>query len=197
MHNLFELAERHVKFKRDVFEKLQQQSMAEIESLATKEARIVYEWNRQVAGCFQRSRAFMRLKISPHSIVYGELEPEHFVEDMVARWFLSRFPLFTIMIESKRGTIVVAKGKPLQRYTEKIDELLPQFEKQLPKNDILSEIGEFKEDDYWENYYSSQFIIERRNKRYFLRNIPKKFHNWKSLATEKEHFENNKKLTQF
>jgi len=193
----FNLAHRHKDFDVRVMGVLRHQSKAEVEARSTKEARIVYNWNRQVAGCYQRSRAFSRLKISKHSIVYCRIEPEHYVEDLVAKWFLSRFPMFTVMIESSRGTFVVSKDKELKIYEESIDELLPRFEKELPKNEILCELGEFNEDVFWERYYDSQFIKERKNRRYFLKNIPKKFLRWGSLGLEKDRFEKNKRLSEF
>lgn len=193
----FNLVYRHKDFKIEVFRKLDGQSDFEIEARATKEARIVYNWNRQVAGCYQRSRAFSRLKINEHSIVYGEIEPEHYVEDLVAEWFLSRFPLFTVIIGSKRGTFVVSKDKDLEKFDKGIDELLPKFEKRLPKNEILAELGSFKEDDFWESYYDSQFIKERKNTKYFLKNMPKKFHEWGSLELERKKFRKDKLLTTY
>ena len=123
---MLELAERHKDFKAEVFKKVNE---SDIESLSTPEAKKAYNWNRQVAGCYQRSRAFARLNINKHSIIYGKIEPEHFVEDLVAKWFLSRFPIFTIMVESKRGTFVVSKDSKLRVYKETIDSLLPKFEK--------------------------------------------------------------------
>ena len=193
----FNLAERHKDFDIKVVKKLETQNPYEVENLATKEARIVYEWNRQVAGCYQRSRAFSRLKISTHSIVYGKIEPEHYVEDLVAKWFLSRFPMFTVMIESNRGTFIVSRDKELKIYQEKIGEMLPKLEKELPKNDILSELSVFNDEDFWQKYYESQLVKERRNKRYFLRNMPKKFHMWESLTVEKDELIKDLRLCDF
>lgn len=193
----FNLADRHKEFDPRVMNVLRYQSAAEVEARSTKEARIVYNWNRQVAGCYQRSRAFSRLKISKHSIVYGYIEPEHYVEDLVAEWFLSRFPMFTVMIGSGRGTFVVSRDRGLKVYNECIEDLLPRFEKELPENEILSELSGFNEDVFWEKYYDSQFIKERKNKKYFLKNIPKKFLKWGSLGLEKDRFNKNMRLDNF
>ena len=176
---------------------LKAQDNSLINSLSTPEARQVYNWNRQVGNTYQRARAFARLKISKCGIVHSKIDPEHYVEDIVARWFLSRFPIFTIMIESKRGTFVISKDSGLTIYKEKIQDLLPEFEKTLPENKILADLEDFNDDEFWEKYYGSQFIRERKNRRYFLHNIPKKFHNWESLALEKKSFEKNKCLNEF
>ncbi|MBD3164524.1 DUF4130 domain-containing protein [Candidatus Woesearchaeota archaeon] len=193
----FNLAKRHKNYRKEVLEKLGKQSESEIESISTYEARQAYNWNKQVAACYQRSRAFIRLKISRYGIVYGRLEPEHFVEDMVAEWLVSRFPKLAVMIESFRGTFVVSKEKPLTVYREKIEELLPMLEKSLPEDAILKKLEEFNDEDYWENYYDSQFIKTRKNRKYFLHNIPKKFHNWDGLRLEKERFSGNRKLKDY
>ncbi len=214
----FNLARRHSKFDQKVIGILKTQTNSEINSLSTKEARQVYNWNRQVASTYQRARAFARLKISKHGIVYGKIEPGHYVEDLVANWFLSRFPIFIIMIESQRGTFVISKDKELIVYKEKIEKLLPEFEKLQPENNILKDLEDFNDDmsemlgisehfkntskedvfnEFWKKYYDSQFIKERKNRRYFLHNIPKKFHKWDSLELEKKRFEKNKVLTKF
>jgi hypothetical protein len=101
------------------------------------------------------------------------------------------------MIESQRGTYIISPDKELTIYKENIDSLLPKFEKTMPENSILADLEEFNEDEFWEKYYDSQFIKERKNRRYFLHNIPKKFHNWESLALEKRRFEKNKSLNEF
>ena len=188
---------RHKKFRKEVIERLRIQNNTEIESISTKESRIVYEWNKQVAGCYQRCRAFLRLKISKKGIVYGKIEPEHFVEDLVAKWFLSRFPMFIIMIQSPRGTFVISNNKELKKYDENIEELLPRFEAKIEDNKLLNDLTDFNDDSYWEKYYDSQFIKTQKNKKYFLHNIPKKFHNWDSLRLEKNRFDKNKKLDEF
>ena len=193
----FNLASRHGKFNFKVMQVLKNQEDSEINSHSTKEARQVYNWNRQVGGTYQRAREFARLKISKFGIVYGKIEPEHYVEDLVARWFLSRFPLFTIMIESPRGTFVVSKNSSLTVYKEKIEQLLPEFEKNQPENEILADLEDFNDDEFWERYYDSQLIKERKNRRYFLHSIPKKFHNWESLGLERRKFGKNKALSEF
>ena len=177
--------------------KLKTQSKSQIDSISTLEARQAYNWNNQVAYCYQRARAFSRLEINKHGIVYGKIEPEHFVEDLVARWFLERFPIFTIMIESSRGTFVISKDSPLKTYKESIKTLLPSFERNLPENPLLKDLEDFNDESYWEKYYNSQFIKSRKNKRYFLHNIPKKFHNWESLKHEKKRFCGNRELSEF
>ena len=101
------------------------------------------------------------------------------------------------MIESSRGTFVISKDEKLAIYKDKIDELLPKFEKLLPENDLLKGLEDFNDDEYWEKYYDSQFIKERKNKRYFLKNIPKKFHDWQGLKLEKNRFEKNRNLSDF
>jgi probable DNA metabolism protein len=193
----FNLATRHKNFDIKLFEKLKTQNESEILNLATPESRKVYNWNRQVASCFHRCREFARLKISSAGILYGRIEPEHHVEDMVVKWFSGRFPLFTIMLESSRGTFIVTKDKKFSIHDKSISVLLPRFEKMLPKSEILSELEDFNSDEYWEKYYRSQDIKERRNRRYFQANIPRKFHNWEGLKLEKERFEGNKKLSDY
>ena len=193
----FNLAPRHKDFKKEVIELLKKQDPVSINSVSTQEARKAYNWNRQVAGCYQRSREFARLKISPFGILYGKIEPEHYVEDLVVRWFSSRFPMFIIMLESKRGVFVFTRDRNLILFDEPLTDILSKFEKISPKNQMLEELQDFNSDEYWEKYYSSQFIKSRKNRRYFQRNIPKMFHGWEGLKLEKKRFDGNNKLSDY
>jgi probable DNA metabolism protein len=191
----FSLARRHRRFKKEV--RRQARQLSESEAISTKEGRQLYNWNRQVAGCYDKSRAFARLKISKHGIVYGKVEPEHYVEDMVAKFFAKRFPMFLIMIESSRGTFVIGKDKRLRVYSKKMGELLSRFEKELPEQEILSGLEDFDADAYWERYYASQLISHRKNKKYFHRGMPKKYLRWESLGIEKASVDGNRRLGEF
>ena len=192
----FPLIRRHARFREEILESLKRQSEREIQTISTKEARKAYEWNRQVASCYHLSRSFSRLRTNKHGIVYCEIEPEHFVEDLVAKWFYTRFPKFAVIVSSKRGCFICEKGK-LTRSDLKLKELIGIKEKSLPINPILAEMEDFQTEEFWESYYSSQLIEERRNKKYFLRNMPKKYHKWESLKSERKVWRKDKNLSEF
>jgi len=172
---LFNCAERHKRFRKELLAKAVEQPIELIRQQATRESRILYNLHRQVLGCYQLTRAFTRLDVSPHGILYAEIEPEHHVEDMVARWFLSRFPGKTILLQSRRGTFMCS-SEGLFISSERINEILPKLEKERPIDSICKEVSEF-DAGIWDEYYRSQNIAERRNIRYFSRNLPKKYLN--------------------
>lgn len=187
MIDLFELAPRHEKFTKKLLKTVESQPCDLVENKATPESRTLYSLHRQVAGDFQRWRAFARLEISKHGIVFGKIQPEHKVEDMVIEWFLSRFPLFTIVLESRRGTFMISKGSGMKMVKKRLKQLILELEKKLPENPLLSDLMDFNTKS-WENLYDSNFIKQRKNTKLFLKNIPKKYHHLGSLALEKRKF---------
>jgi probable DNA metabolism protein len=193
----FNLISRHSKYDPRVEETLHGENPAEISSVSTVASRTAHNWQRQVLNSYQRSRAFARLKISQYGILYGRIEPEHYVEDMVARWFSSRFPMFAIIIESKRGTFAINRDKNLEILQEPLYQVLSRYEKMLPKSDMLSDLVDFNSDEFWNSYYKSQHIKQRKNRRYFLKNMPKKCHLLQSLECERDSFLQNKKLSDY
>jgi probable DNA metabolism protein len=192
----FSLAKRHKNFNPKILTALKKQDKNKILSISTKEARQIYNWNRQVANDYQRSRAFIRLNISKKGIVYGKITPEHFIEDLLARWFLSRFPLFTVILESKRGTFIISKDKSLKKCRESLDSLLKEYDS-LPDNPLLKDLSDFDAGSFWDSYYQSQYIKERKNPKYFLKNIPKKYLKDPNLNLEMKKFNKNSCLNEF
>jgi len=160
------------------------QKLAAVESLATVEARQIHNWDRQVSHCIHACKSFIRFEISD-GILLAKVEPEHFVEDIVIKWFKARFPLFTIVISSSRGIFIFDDKFHIENST---------FNMEILKNNdkLLSELSLVE--DVWEDYYASQFIGERKNTKLFKKNIPKKYLNWQVLSTEKKSSNKNKIL---
>ncbi|MBW3015425.1 DUF4130 domain-containing protein [Candidatus Woesearchaeota archaeon] len=192
----FELASRHAKFTEKLWEAVCEQDEALVLNKATKESNSLYSLHRQVANDYQRCRAFSRLKISKHGIIYGRIDPEHEIEDMVADWFLSRFPLFVILLESRRGTFINSHESGFVKTKERMMKVVRMMEKTLPENNMLKDLIEFDELS-WENLYDANFIKQRKNVRLFLKNIPKKYHNNEGLAMERRKFMKCRRLDEF
>ncbi|MBW3003275.1 DUF4130 domain-containing protein [Candidatus Woesearchaeota archaeon] len=187
IEEFFGLAPRHEKFTQKLLDTVKSQPLDLVENKATAESKHLYSLHRQVAGDFQRCRAFARLEISKHGIIYGKVQPEHRVEDLVAEWFVSRFPLFIIVLQSRRGTFIMSKDSELKIVKEDIKTIVNDLEQTLPENPLLSSLIEFDEQS-WENLYDSNFIKQRKNTKLFLKNIPKKYHQIESLALERRKF---------
>jgi len=171
-------------------------SQDELENLTTKKARKLYEMSREVSKEIHLKKSFTRLSISEYGILYTSLEFTHRIEHILLRSFTSRFPTFTIIIESKgkRACYIGKKGKETEEVKAPLRQVLKNLESRLEKDSFLQ--GLWKGEELWENYYSSQYIKERRNLKLLKKNMPKKFlqHNsaeqrtWKRSRDLRDYF---------
>jgi len=191
----FYLAKRHKNFKQHLWNLVKEQPESLVLNKATKESKELYSLHRQVSGDYQRTRAFSRLNISEYGILYAKIEPEHRIEDLIAKWFFSRFPLFTIILSSKKGTFVISKDF-FKHSSLSLEEELKQISKSKEIDPLLNDLTDFNTLS-WENIYDSNFIKERKNKKYFQKNIPKKYLYKESLLLERKKFLKTKPLTDF
>ena len=84
------------------------------------------------------------------------------------------------MIASPRGTFICENTK-IYETKERLEKVLTRLEEVLPENPLLKDFNIF-EQDLWETFYYSQYIKERKNKRYFLRGVPKRFQDVKDVT---------------
>ncbi|MBW3017357.1 DUF4130 domain-containing protein [Candidatus Woesearchaeota archaeon] len=178
------MIERHKNYDPRILEKLNTQTEAELKSLSTSAARKYYNMKRQVHGCLCRAKMFTRLETSKNGILYAHIEPEHHIEDLLIRWFKFRFPLYTIVIETQRGCFV-CEDDGVYKVKKPMAEVVSMLEKNSKEDNILKDLE--LEENAWEIYLESQFIKPRRNKRQFLKMVPKKFHNWNGMENERDY----------
>jgi len=171
---MFNWASRHKDFQKDVFVRGARQHHALLRSKATPEAKKLHNWNRQVGMGYCKTISFLRLKTSKKGILYGEINPEHRIEDLVTRHFMKRFPTYMILIGSSRGTFLAVRNSYRGHVDQPLKQFLHQLESYLSDDHILADL-DFDE-SWWETYYDSQEIPERENKRLFLQFMPKKYH---------------------
>lgn len=187
------MIERHKDFDVKFIEKLNTQSEAELKSLSTADARKYYNMKRQVSHCLCRAKMFTRFELSKHGVLYAKVSPEHKIEDLLVRWFRFRFPLYSIAIESQRGCFV-STGQSVYKVKKPLPEVVSELEKEQEQDDILKELP--LDENAWKIYLDSQFIKQRRNKSQFLKMVPKKFHNWNKMDSERN-YELCRKLAEF
>lgn len=155
-----------------------------------------------------RLKGFTRLE-NREGILYAKVSCVYEIEGFLARFFSDRFSLFPIVIESQRGFFVCVNGR-LSRVVGSFEDVISGLSSTISdknasktasktayKDNILHDISEVDSKQLWKKYYNSQFIKSRENKRYFLHNVPKKFHAIDSLQTERDAFIGCKKLDEF
>ena len=171
------LADRHKDYSESLVIAVSRQPEEMVEAKATAEARKLYNMHRQVWCEIHRIESFTRLKTSPKGILYATIKPEHKVEDIVVWFFSARFPLFIIAIESK-GRCYVASDSKISIINKPLANVVSSIEEGLIENKILSDISDYNMgangEDLWNTFYETQYIKERRNKRYFHKSMPRK-----------------------
>jgi probable DNA metabolism protein len=201
----FDLAQRHRDFSYSLMIAVEKQSIELVKAMATDEARRLYNMHRQVSCEIHRLESFTRLNISKKGILYGSISPEHNVEEPVLNFFKNRFPAFIILIESKKKELCYV-SKPGQKYTiikKTLSETLVSIELDIPDNKIAHELVNNNSDinsddeDIWRTFYETQYIKERRNKRYFHKSMPRKILKGAGLATELRMSVGSKELNEY
>lgn len=155
-------ARRHRDFEENDLEFLEQQTRGEVSSQATGESRRLYNMASNVRGEFDRLRGFLRLEINRHGILYARHTPEHGIEDMLVKHFMYRFPLFTIVLGSQRGTFIGRKNN-IEKSVDSMDNIIRMLENTLPESRFLSDLGDY-DPDTWKSFYDSQLNPSRQRK---------------------------------
>ncbi len=138
---------------------------------AKKIDKMIHELFREVERCKQ----FTRTKLNKNGILYGKIELTHSMDDFILNFFHHRFPNFIICLynQIRKETIVMFESGDLKKYKNSFKSILEM----LSQN--RSEISYFDGIDYdnetlFEEFYSSQFIKTRENRKYFKKWIPNK-----------------------
>jgi probable DNA metabolism protein len=175
--------ERSADCNSELFEYVKKEDVEVLESVSTELARKAYKMSREVGGDIHRAKAFTRLKVSKKGILYGELKIRHKVEDLVARFFVHRFPSFIVVLESWRGCFIYGKGFEDVVFTEdSMKSVVDELEKKV---NLVSNLENVDTEKVWDEFYKSQYIPERKNLSLFSKNMPKKFDTWETENLQK------------
>ncbi|MFA6089415.1 MAG: DUF4130 domain-containing protein [Candidatus Woesearchaeota archaeon] len=169
----FYLADRHNKFNSDLLKKVEMQNIGLVMNVATPEARQLYEMHTNVARAICKIKSFLRFDISLHGILYTSIDSEHHIVDDLLYFFHERFPIFHIAIFDKKKTYVISSEGLVSVYDLSLKDVVLLFEKKLPVLEIMKDFS--YDEDLWEKYYDSQFILERKNLRLMKSMMPLKY----------------------
>jgi probable DNA metabolism protein len=144
----------------------------EAEEFITRYRAVVREYSRLISHTrFQRF----------NKTLVAEVRTDFNIFDLLLRNFKSKYRKFKIVLLSRNKAHIANGGL----YAISREEFLEQTKIKLDRHDKM-----------WETYYTSQFISNRRNKKYAMNNMPKKY----SPALEKHYIEfgiQDSKLTNF
>ena len=116
-------------------------------------------------------RGFVRLKPVGERILYGYLKPQHDIGEIVCYFLSKRFPNTVIILgNNTKSWISIYDGK---RSYKKEGGALARTVEDL--KELMGNTEEVEVEYLWETYYWSQYCDDRRNIRYYKRNMPKKY----------------------
>ncbi|MBN1785667.1 MAG: DUF4130 domain-containing protein [Candidatus Methanofastidiosa archaeon] len=143
-------------------------SPKEIENARSAKVSSIRSMVSSVQSEIHKMRGYVRLAPVDEIVLYGYLRPKHRIGEQVANIFAHRYPKTIIVLGNANNSWVslyTAEGLyhmssgPLDEVVEK----LRQLTNSPDKVDTIENI--------WECYYKSQYRPERRNLKYFHRNM--------------------------
>lgn len=174
---------RNVDCTKELLDYVENEDDVALETISTDLARKALKLAREVGGDLHRGKSFTRLKVSKKGILYGELKIKHEVEDLLARFFVRRFPNFIVVLESWRGCYIYGRGFGKVEFSdEELKSVVEDLEKTTNINYNFEEVDTKK---LWDEFYNSQYIPSRKNLKLFSSRVPKKFKTWETENLEK------------
>jgi len=135
---------------------------------ASRNTHRFYSYAKSVTTDIHANKGFCRLKPTADYLI-GEINPEHDTGDLVLNFFIRRFPQKKIALLDHQKKIAFVYDLQ-SRFITKTDIFEKNFN-QISKEDIFSK--------YWEIYYESQYIPEKKNVKLALKNFPQK--RWRNM----------------
>jgi len=190
---------RHRDFYPGLIQQIKKIPEVILRNSGTPFAKKINKMMREVSTESYRAIQFTRTEINNRGVLYGVVLLKHQVIDLVLKYFHERFGSQCIICLynehnhetaiMKENGIIRVKKSPLMKVVENLSRdrpLVPYFD------DI-----QFKNEEIFETLYSSQFISERENKRYFKKMIPDKCFELPGMRGGVEKRFRNKKINDF
>ena len=94
------LYERHYNYDERIFRD---------ESLVPNKELLKRKMSEKVGEEINRIKAFLKLKVYDGKFLYAKIEPKHYIEDLVLKELIKKYPNFTIVLSSSRGNFMMSK----------------------------------------------------------------------------------------
>ena len=135
-----------------------------LENVGSDIAKKATSMSREVDGDLHEHKAFLRLSVSPHGILYAKLNKmKHYNEIPLLKFFKKRFPTFIILFESNRGVFAADQNPSILTSRLSLEEALKECEGKLPIDPLLIDLNEDNYQNLWENFAQSQIINKRKS----------------------------------
>ncbi len=165
---------RHSQYSRNLLLKVQNTSESILKNNGSQFARKINRMLHEIFRELERNRQFTRTILNNRGILHGKIALHHQNGEELLKYFHNRFPncficLFNII---KRETISMDEHGKFQVFQESLDEIVQKIGKNRPITSYFEDIS-MKNEDIFQEFYSSQFIASRENRKYFKKMIPK------------------------
>lgn len=150
---------RHQQITPEYIRKIQRIPMQVLENVGTDLAKEAVALSREVDSDLHAHKAFLRLSISPHGIIYARLDKmKHKNEKPLLEFYSERFPIFIVLFGSKRGVFAAKNGTTLISEKGTLEETLKKLESKLPLDPLLTELKNQNHEELWNKFAKSQLI---------------------------------------
>ncbi len=168
---------RHKDITTNFLEKIKGMEKVILENVGTDLAKKAVSMSREVDGDLHEHKAFLRLQVSPHGILYAKLDKmRHRNEEPLLEFFKARFPTFLILFESPRGVFACEPNSSILVTDLSLEEALKECEEKIPINPILKDLddNDYNFQELWESFAQSQVIKRKETSKQIL-NLSKKW----------------------
>ena len=169
--NFYYFLKKHKDCTQPILDKAQDLTAEELETAVDGDIIKIRKMVRSVRNEIHKMRGFVRLKSLNEKVMYGYMDPDHEIGFDVANLLAKRFPRTIIVLgNSSISWVSIFTGDEIKKRTENnLKETLNRFE-----NIYNTERDEDDREEVWETYYKSQYTPERKNRKLFNKNMPKK-----------------------
>lgn len=175
--NVIESLSRHENVSIAFLDEIRHISKEILENAGSDLAKKAVSMSREVDGDLHEHKAFLRLSVSPHGILYAKLNKlKHYNEIPLLNFFKKRFPTFIIIFESTRGIFAADQNPSILAANISLEEALKEWEAKLPIDPLLLDLNEDNYQDLWENFAQSQIIHRRKSSKQVI-SLSKKWKN--------------------
>ena len=131
---------------------------------------------REVSTEAYRARQFTRTEINNHGVLYGVVSLKHRVIDLVLKYMHERFGsqcLICLYNEYDQKTAIMDESGRIRVIKSPLIKVVENISRNRPVIPYFDDI-QFSGEEIFETLYTSQFISERENQRFFKKMIPDK-----------------------
>jgi len=165
---------RHSQCNQNLLLKVENTSESILRNHGSQFARKINKMLHEIFRELERNRQFTRTNLNNRGVLYGKITLSHQSDDELLKYFHDRFPncficLFNII---KNETITINEQGKFKKFQASLDEIVKKISMNRPITPYFEDIS-MDNEEIFEEFYSSQFIASRENRKYFKKMIPK------------------------